>query len=160
MTEDLTVIHVDEFLPHAPDRVWRALVDPELLRAWFMPTDFAPRVGHRFTFRTQPMPATRFSGTVQCEVLEVRPQELLRYSWADAENPDNTLASTVTWTLRPEGRGTRLLLEHRGFDPDDPVHQRARTIMGGGWRSHVIRRLGDFLAGRIEQAQASPASSR
>jgi uncharacterized protein YndB with AHSA1/START domain len=159
MSDDRTAVHVDEFLPHPPERVWRALVDPEQLSAWFMPTDFAPRVGHRFTFRTEPIPATRFSGTVRCEVLEVRRPELLRYTWSDAENPGNTLASTVTWTLRPEGRGTRLFLEHRGFDPDDPFHQRARTIMSGGWRSHVIRRLGEFLAGQA-QGQASPASSR
>jgi uncharacterized protein YndB with AHSA1/START domain len=159
VTEDLTVIHVDEFLPHPPERVWRALVDPELLSAWFMPTDFAPRVGHRFTFTTQPMPATDFSGTVLCEVLEVRPQELLRYTWADAAKPENALTSTVTWTLRPEGRGTRLFLEHRGFDPDDPIQQRARTIMNGGWRNHVVRRLAEFLAEPVA-GQPSPASSR
>jgi uncharacterized protein YndB with AHSA1/START domain len=159
VTEDLTVVHVDEFVPHPTERVWRALVDPELLSAWFMPTDFAPRVGHRFTFRAQPIPATNFSGTVQCEVLEVRPLELLRYSWADAANEENHLSSTVTWTLRPEGRGTRLFLEHRGFDPDDPQQQLARTIMSGGWRNHVVRRLVELLA-NAEQGQESPASSR
>ena len=154
--EDPTVIHVDEFLPHPRGRVWRALVDPEMLSAWFMPTDFAPRVGHRFTFRGQPIAAVNFSGTVQCEVLAVQPEELLRYSWTDAANPGG-LASTVTWTLRAEGRGTRLFMEHRGFDPDDPVHQLSRTIMGGGWRNHVVRRLAGYLA---EHAQDSPASFR
>jgi uncharacterized protein YndB with AHSA1/START domain len=156
VNEDRTVVHVDEFLPHPPRRVWRALVDPEMLSAWFMPTDFAPRVGHRFTLQAKPMPATRFSGTVRCEVLELRPEEMLRYSWADAADPDG-FASTVTWTLRAEGRGTRLFVEHRGFDPDDPVQQLSRTIMSGGWRSHVVRRLAEFLA---EQDQESPASLR
>jgi uncharacterized protein YndB with AHSA1/START domain len=160
MTEDRTVVHVDEFLPHPPTRVWRALIDPDMLSAWFMPTDFVPRVGHHFTFRTQPIPATRFSGTVQCEVLDVRPEELLRYTWADAQNPDG-LTSTVTWTLRAEGRGTRLFVEHRGFDPDDPIQQLSRTIMGGGWRSHVVRRLAEFLADQDQdQDQESPASFR
>jgi uncharacterized protein YndB with AHSA1/START domain len=156
VTEDLTVVHVDEFLPHPPGRVWRALVDPEMLSAWFMPTDFAPHVGHRFTLQAKPVPATNFSGTVRCEVLELHPEELLSYSWADAADPGG-LASTVTWRLRPEGRGTRLFLEHRGFDPDDPVQQLSRTIMNGGWRSHVVRRLGEFLARRDQE---SPASSR
>jgi len=59
---DLSVIHVDQFLSHPPERVWRALVDPELLAAWLMPTDFAPVVGHRFTFRASPIEATGFSG--------------------------------------------------------------------------------------------------
>jgi uncharacterized protein YndB with AHSA1/START domain len=143
---DPSVIHVDQYLAHPPQRVWQALVDPELLGAWFMPTDFAPVVGHRFTFRTDPIEATGFSGLIACEVLDVRPEELLRYSWADAEKPD-ALDSTVTWRLHAEGRGTRLFLEHRGFDPDDPVQQLSRKIMDGGWRSHVISRLERYLAG-------------
>ena len=86
------------------------------------------------------MQATDFSGVIACEVLELRPDELLSYSWADANDPSG-LDSVVTWTLRAEGTGTRLFLEHRGFDPDDPNQQLARTIMDGGWRSHVLRRL-------------------
>ncbi|MHA6624270.1 SRPBCC family protein [Pseudonocardia sichuanensis] len=143
--DDLSVIHVDQFLAHPPDRVWQALTDPELLAVWFMPGDFAPVVGHRCTFRAEPIEATSFSGLIACEVLEVHPEQLLRYSWADAHRSDG-LDSTVTWTLRPEGRGTRLFLEHRGFDPDDPVQQLSRTIMSGGWRSHVLRRLERHLA--------------
>jgi uncharacterized protein YndB with AHSA1/START domain len=143
---DLSVIHVDQFLTHPPSRVWQALVDPELLGAWLMPTDFAPVVGHRFTFRTSPIEATGFSGLIACEVLDVRPEELLRYSWTDPAQPDG-FDSTVTWSLHAEGRGTRLFLEHRGFDPDDPTQQLARKIMDGGWRSHVIRRLERQLAG-------------
>lgn len=142
---DRTAVEVDRYLRHPPAVVWRSLTDPEQLTAWFMPTDFAPVVGHRFTFRAVPIEATGFSGTVACEVLEIRPEELLRYSWADPATPDG-LDSTVTWTLRPEGHGTRLFLQHRGFDPDDPLQQRARTIMNGGWRSHVVRRLEEFLA--------------
>ncbi|MEV0722883.1 hypothetical protein AB0I37_08945 [Micromonospora purpureochromogenes] len=52
----------------------------------------------------------------------------------------------MSWTLAPEGRGTGLFLEHSGFDPDDPVQQRTATLLGGGWRSHVWRRLEEILA--------------
>jgi hypothetical protein len=31
-----------------------------------MPNDFEPRVGHRFTFRTDPVPAHGFDGIVRC----------------------------------------------------------------------------------------------
>lgn len=141
---ELTAIHVDQFLRHPPSRVWQALVDPDQLSVWFMPTDFKPVVGHRFTFESTPIPATGFSGVVAGQVLDVRPDELISYTWADAARTDG-LESTVTWTLRPEGRGTRLFLEHRGFDPDDPVQQLTRTIMNGGWRSHVLRRLVEQL---------------
>jgi uncharacterized protein YndB with AHSA1/START domain len=111
-----------------------------------MPNDFKPVVGHRFQLRAAPIEATKFSGTITCEVLELQPEKVLSYSWADADNPDG-LDSVVTWTLSPEGNGTRLFLEHRGFDPDDAHQQLARTIMDGGWRSRIFGRLIDHLAG-------------
>jgi uncharacterized protein YndB with AHSA1/START domain len=130
---DARTIHVDEFLAHPPARVWRALTDPVLLAKWLMPNDFRAVVGHRFTFLTDPRPNVGFDGLVHCEVLAVEPERLLRISWRGG-----TLDTTVTWTLAPEGRGTRLFLEHDGFDPDDPTQQFSRRIMDGGWRSKVM----------------------
>jgi len=148
-TEDLTTIRVDQFYPHAPAKVWRALTTPDLMAQWLMPNDFQAVTGHRFTFTAAPIEATNFSGTIACEVMEVRPLERLRITWRDADGT-NPLDSTVTFHLHPEGRGTRLILEHSGFDPDDPGQQMARRIMNGGWRSHVLRRLGAVLDRRRE----------
>lgn len=134
-------IHVDQFLPHPPERVWRVLTEPDLLARWLMPSDFAPEVGHRFSFRTDPVPATGFDGVVHCEVLDLVPGQRLRISWRSGA----AFASTVTWTLVPEGAGTRLLLEHAGFDVDDPEQLLALRIMGGGWRSRMPRRLAALL---------------
>jgi uncharacterized protein YndB with AHSA1/START domain len=36
-------IRTDSFFPHPPEKVWRALTDPELLASWLMPNDFEPR---------------------------------------------------------------------------------------------------------------------
>lgn len=41
--------------------------------------------------------------------------------------------TTVTWTLEPEGDGTRLTLDHSGFDLDTPMGKAAFDGMGGGW---------------------------
>jgi uncharacterized protein YndB with AHSA1/START domain len=136
-------IEVDAYLPHPPARVWQALTDPRLLARWLMPNDFQPVVGHRFTFRRDPIPAVRFGGIAHCQVLAIEPERLLRISWADP-GPDNGLDSTVTWRLVAEGRGTRLFIEHDGFDPDNPYQQIARQIMGGGWPG-TIRDLADCL---------------
>ncbi|NYF60134.1 SRPBCC family protein [Micromonospora purpureochromogenes] len=141
MTEPTTTIQVDEFLPHPPAKVWRVLTEPDLLARWLMPNDLVPVVGHRFTFRTESRPAQGFDGVVHCEVLEVDPPRRLRWAWRGG-----SLDTEVSWTLAPEGRGTRLFLEHSGFDPDDPVQQRTATLLGGGWRSHVWRRLEEILA--------------
>jgi hypothetical protein len=52
----------------------------------------------------------------------------------------------VTWTLHAEGRGTRLLLEHRGFAADEAIQQAARNLMDHGWPVYVNARLAAFLA--------------
>jgi uncharacterized protein YndB with AHSA1/START domain len=134
-------IHVDEFLPHPPQRVWQALTDPAKLAVWLMPNDFRPVVGHRFTFRTHPIAASGFDGVVSCEVLDIDAPRLLRISWSGGPK----MATTVTWRLQPEGRGTRLFLDHEGFDPEDPMQVFAHKTMGAGWRSGVMRGLRALL---------------
>jgi len=138
---DRGVIVVDHFLPHLPATVWQALIDPVKLAAWFMPNDFAPVVGHRFTLHRRAPRDVRFSDTIACQVLALREHEVLAYSWTDGGTYAGDLDSTVTWTLHPEGRGTRLFVEHRGFRPDDPAHQAARELMNGGWRIYLTDRL-------------------
>ena len=128
-------IRTDAFLPHSPEKVWRALTDPVLLAGWLMPNDFQPCVGHRFTFRTDP--AGGFDGVIHCQVLAVFPLELLRISWAGGPGID----TTVTWQLAAEGRGTRLFLTHEGFDDTDPRQRAVWRMLDGGWRSHLAHRL-------------------
>ncbi|MBC6460437.1 SRPBCC family protein [Actinomadura sp. HBU206391] len=134
-------IEVDEFLPHPPRKVWRALTDPDLLARWLMPSDFKPVVGHRFTFTTRPIPSIEFDGTISCQVLELDEERLLRISWGGG-----SLDTTVTWRLAAEGHGTRLFVTHAGFDLDDPVQAFAFRGMGSGWRSNVMRALIKVLA--------------
>lgn len=105
--DDLTRIEVDQYFPHPPQKLWRALTTPELMAQWLMPNDFQPEVGHMFTFWAKPVAKTGFSGRIVCQVLDVQPRKVLSISWADADQPDG-MATTVTWTLHPEGKGTRL----------------------------------------------------
>jgi uncharacterized protein YndB with AHSA1/START domain len=146
MTDITTTVRVDQFLAHPPAKVWRALTEPELVAQWLMTGDFQLSVGHRYTMRSQPMPGTGFSGTVDAEVLAFEPERMLRVRWRDAD-PDSGNAAdwTITWTLRAEGAGTRLFLVHDGFDPDNPLQQRARKIMGSGWASSVPHALRHVL---------------
>jgi uncharacterized protein YndB with AHSA1/START domain len=141
---DPRVFEVDQFYPHPPQRVWRALTTPELMARWLMePAGFAPVVGTRFTFRTQPMPGVGFSGEIACEVLEVVDGEKLTISWADART-GQPAGWRVSWTLHAEGKGTRVILRHSGFDPEDESQRHARTVMGEGW-VRIAGRLGAVL---------------
>jgi uncharacterized protein YndB with AHSA1/START domain len=129
--------------PHPVERVWRAITDPESIAAWLMRNDFAPVVGHRFQFHTEPRPG--FDGTVNCEVLEVDPPRRLVYSWGGGP-----LRTRVTWTLTAEGPGaTRLRLEHDGFVGVKGYF--IRSMLSRGWKSKImavgIPRVLDRLAG-------------
>lgn len=132
-------ITVEYTLPHRPEKVWRALTEPNLLAAWLMPNDFRAVVGHAFTFRAPPM--QDWDGVVNCEVLEVDAPKRLRYSWRGG--PSNArLDSTVTWTLTAVEAGTQLRLEHGGFLPHN-AH--AFAAMDKGWRSKVAERIEQVL---------------
>lgn len=134
-------IETDLFLPQQPEQVWMALTDPALLAKWLMPNDFAPIVGHHFTFTTEPVPLQHFDGIIKCEVLALEPTSLLAISWKSG-----TLDSTVTWHLVQAGTGTRLFLRHDGFDDSDPTQVATKNILGGGWKGHLAKRLEKTLA--------------
>jgi uncharacterized protein YndB with AHSA1/START domain len=138
----MSAIEVDQFVSRPAGLVWQALTDPDLLARWLMPNDFKPVVGHRFTFRTEPVPQHGFDGVVHCQVLAIEPPEMLRLGWRGG-----TLDTTVTWRLVPEGAGTRFLITHDGFDETDPAQRAAMKILGGGWQGHLVRRLLSVLDG-------------
>lgn len=100
--------------PQPREEVWRALTDRAALSEWMYPNDFEPRVGHRFTFQVPPKPEVKFEGlTVHCEVLKCSPPEELSFTWVAGE-----VDTRVHYRLEADGRGTRVLFEHGGFEQD------------------------------------------
>jgi uncharacterized protein YndB with AHSA1/START domain len=131
MTQPTTQnLEIDRFYPYPPVAVWRALTEPSLLERWWAPGDIAPRVGHRFHLDMDNW------GHIPCEVLAVEPHERLVYTFGNW---------TLEWRLVAEGNGTRLLLEHRGFDLDDPTDRFALDRMGPGWRDEVLPLMDEVL---------------
>ncbi|WP_218823604.1 SRPBCC family protein [Inquilinus limosus] len=108
--DDAVVVDCD--LDHPPEKVWRALTEPELLAAWLLPNDIAAEEGRHFTLRGAP-------GTdkpVDCEVLAAEPPRLLRYSWRGRDAEARPLDTVVTFTLDGTAAGgTRLRIVHSGF---------------------------------------------
>ena len=138
--KDKASIIVEYELPDSPKKVWRALTDAKLLEAWLMPNDIRPVVGHRFNFRAQPVPG--WDGTVHCEILEVVPEQRLVYAWRGGSKKvdeyGHEIDTVVTWQLTPTSDGgTRLKLEHSGFDPDSFAFK----VMGQGWRGKVAEKI-------------------
>jgi uncharacterized protein YndB with AHSA1/START domain len=121
MTQTATqtrAVVVEREIPHAPEKIWRALTQPHLIAEWLMKNDFMPVVGHRFDLRGD-------WGTVGCRVLTVEPNRMLSYTWAAMG-----LESVVTWTLTPTGSGTRLRMEQSGFRADQQQAYQGATY---GW---------------------------
>ena len=131
-------IRVDYDLPYAPAKVWRCLTEPDLLARWLMPNDFRAEVGHRFTFRTDPIPAAGFDGVIRCEVLAVEPEKRLSYTWCGGD-----IDTVLTWTLSATAAGTLLHLEHDGFGPADTM---AFDGIGKGWEKMKTGRFLEALA--------------
>lgn len=130
--ETLSVVMEREF-PYAPERIWRALTQPQLIAEWLMRNDFQPVAGHRFDFRAD-------WGSVACQVLAVEPNRSLSYTWVAYD-----LKSVVTWTLTPTASGTHLRMEQSGFRPDQPQYYQGAK---GGWQKFLAAL--EQLLGRID----------
>jgi len=124
--------------PHPPERVWEAITTPESIARWLMENDFAPRVGHRFQFRSKPVPG--WSGVVDCEVLELDRPRRMTWRWKS-----DWIDTTVAFTLAPEGAGTRLRLVHDGFRGVRGTF--VSWMMGSGWKGILRTRLRAVLDG-------------
>ena len=113
-------------LHHAPEKVWRALSDPELLSQWLLPVvGLTFERGAAFTLQAPPKPG--WDGTVNCRFLEIEANRKLSYTWVVGDFID----TVVTFTLTPTLSGTHLLLVQSGFRPDQ------KQNFGGaryGWR--------------------------
>ena len=123
-------------LPHAPEKVWRALTDPTLLAQWLLPVvDLKLERGAAFTLKTQAYPG--WDGTVNCRMVEIEALRKLSYTWSVP-----FLETVVTFTLTPTASGTRLSLVQSGFRPEQ------KRELGGaryGWKM-MGGKLVDLLA--------------
>jgi uncharacterized protein YndB with AHSA1/START domain len=117
-TPQTRTVVVEREIPHTPEKIWRALTQPDLIAEWLMKNNFRLAVGHRFDLQGD-------WGSVACRVLEVEPNRTLSYSWEAMG-----LESIVTWTLTPTRTGVRLRMEQSGFGPDQ---QQAYQGAQHGW---------------------------
>jgi uncharacterized protein YndB with AHSA1/START domain len=99
-------------LSHPPEKVWRALTEPDLLAEWLLPVvDFKLEPGAEFTLRSQPQPG--WDGIVNCRLLELEPERKLSYRWVVGD-----IDTLVTFALTPTASGTHLSIVQSGFKPD------------------------------------------
>lgn len=117
-------------LPHSPEKVWRALTEPEHLVAWF-PTDIegerAAGAPLRFRFREGEGPA------IDGEMIQFDPPVALEFRWGQHE--------TLRFELQPDADGCLLTFVNRF----DELGKAARDA--AGWHS-CLDALGHHLTGQ------------
>jgi uncharacterized protein YndB with AHSA1/START domain len=118
---------IEKELPHPVGKVWRALTQGALIKEWLMDNDFQPAVGHKFKFRSTPMP--NWNGIIDSEVLVVEPHKTLSYSWNSMG-----LESVVVWTLVATSGGTLVRMEQSGFGPDQEANYQGANY---GWQKFI-----------------------
>ena len=137
----------------SPERVWRALTNRDELSAWFqvriegeikpgsevwMTSEHPDHAGLRWPVR----------------IVELTPPRRVVWQWhpGEAKPTDDTSKeprTTVTFTLEPAGKGTRLILSETGFDALS-LERRAKAFADNsqGWNEAL-----GWLQGYVEAAR-------
>jgi uncharacterized protein YndB with AHSA1/START domain len=123
----LRTLVIERDIPHPPEKIWRALTEGQLIAEWLLKNDFQPVVGHRFSFRREPV--GNWSGVIECEVLVVEPNSRLSYSWGALG-----METVVAWTLTATEGGTHLRMEQSGFGPDREANYKGAKY---GWQNFI-----------------------
>ncbi len=118
---------IEREMPHPPEKIWRALTQGALIEEWLMKNDFQPLVGHRFSFRSTPVPG--WDGVIDGEVLLLEPNTRLSYSWETMGSK-----SVVAWTLTPTKSGTHVRMEQNGFRSQNDANYKGATY---GWTKFI-----------------------
>ena len=125
------------------EKVWKAITDKDEMKLWYFDLkEFKPEIGFKFQFT-----AAGKDGVKQfvhhCEVIEVKPEQKLTYSWRYEGFEGN---SFVTFELSPEGNKTRLKLSHKGletFPASNP--DLAKENFVEGWTYIIGKSLKEFV---------------
>ena len=123
-----TLVLVRE-LPHPPEKVWRALTDPDELRHW-APYDSDKNLGQAGTQVTLTTVGAPSPHVVDTTIKRADAPNVLEFEWGGGD---------LRWELQPHGNGTRLTLWAK-------IDRRYAAMGAAGW--HIcLDVLDHFLDG-------------
>jgi len=144
VTAERAVVRLHRTIPASPERVYRAWLDPELLRRWLAPgglevtrVEVDERVGGRY--RIWHGSAEGDVGGFECELLELVPRRRIVFRWGFA-GPDRDAGpmydSLLTITLdEAPGGATALTLVHERLDDLYAAMPDVAENVGPGWET-------------------------
>jgi uncharacterized protein YndB with AHSA1/START domain len=137
------VVRVERVLRATPDRVFRAFLEPELLRKWISPSDLTvvrvtvdPRVGGRIDVWHSMNGVS--SGKFEGRFVKIDPPRELVYRWAfvgtEPEKEGEYFDTLVTVKLRPEPEGqTRISVVHEKLEELQQGAPHIFVRISAGW---------------------------
>ena len=120
---------IDTLIAATPEKVWQAIVDPELTRRYYYGTDIISTWQPGAPWKSVSGDELYLVG----EIVEIDPPRRLvqTFQVAEGEGAAADPPSKVTWELESEGDGTRLRLTHEGLAPATFEYTE------GGWE-HIL----------------------
>lgn len=120
-------------LPHSPQRVWRAVTEPDELERWFVaPVAWTPALGETFEGEGQ-----------RGRITELEPPHVIRWEWG---------AERYAFELRPAGNGCVLVFTHV-FD----AALGAAAQHAAGWETYLARLDVHLGGGHLSEQRAHDA---
>ena len=123
-------------------KVWSALTDSSQMKNWYFDiADFSTDLHTEFSFY-EPGGENKYQHHGQ--ILEVIPQEKLKYTWSYPEfSKDKTI---VKWILQDEGDQTLVILTHKGLENFDHLGEEFhKEQFEKNWTEIVAEKLKNFV---------------
>jgi uncharacterized protein YndB with AHSA1/START domain len=137
----MTAVRINRTIAAAPERVYRAWLDPELLRRWIAPYDrvvthaeVEERPGGRFAIYQEGEGAS--IGGMESEIVELEPNRRIVFNWrfvGPQREIEPGLDSRLTITFEPVAEGTELTLVHERLDAFAAAHPEIAPLIETGW---------------------------
>jgi activator of HSP90 ATPase len=124
-------IHHEVAFKASPKRIYQVLTDAKQFSEMTggAPTEISSNAGGTFFC---------FGGMIEGRILELMTDQRLVQAWR-VKDWEPGVYSVVTFELKNEGYGTRLVFDHKGFPEDKREH------LDSGWKTNYWEPLRNFL---------------